>query len=300
MNCIQLQTKLREIKTLKQEFDLELEALKTNKSFEKAIEIKSSILSAIEILKRGLVVSIERAKQIMGENFFGSREIAKINLIFKENEIPKIPFTQDELMRAKELGQYLIFRIGLSGSRPLDFEAMEDLALYNNIYIYLKEDGFANAMGHIRTGWALATFEATPHETLEESYNGQTQALIKYLSEDVFKEQPVPDKFKDLWKKYSGQKEIALKFDKLLRRNALEMIYDILVIVRNKKEDGHFKTNPSTQATNYFSTNTGNETEALSVSYRLGDDDFDGQINFKLHSKAETIPNVVSAFSRYK
>ncbi len=87
---------------LKQEMEITLKTILKSKEKNQKVEV------IIDIDQQ-----IEKAQEIMGENeVMGPSEVEKaFGIKIEESEIPNIPFTEAQLERAKELGQFLVLRV---------------------------------------------------------------------------------------------------------------------------------------------------------------------------------------------
>ena len=146
-------------------------------------------------------VSVERAKEILGADFLGIEAVGKtFDVTFDTEAIPPIPFSEADIEKARELGQFLILRIGkIPGGRPITMEAMNtvfmskhtgkntgklscDTDRYGNQEFY-KEDRPTH-------GWALVTKDTIPN-TCSKNYFQQTEDLFIYINTTVLKEMSV-------------------------------------------------------------------------------------------------------------
>ncbi|MCX6782123.1 MAG: hypothetical protein NTW66_03340 [Candidatus Magasanikbacteria bacterium] len=87
-----------------------------------AIRLYEEYLEEFEKIKRGETseetsgseegeVTLAEAERIFGEDFHGPEAVEKtFDFHVRESEVPPIPFSQEDLERAKELGQMLILR----------------------------------------------------------------------------------------------------------------------------------------------------------------------------------------------
>jgi MoxR-like ATPase len=212
-----------------------------------------------------ILEQMKTAERIIGKENFLGLEAIKATFDFTPNtkDIPKIPFDEKTLKRAKELNQYLVLRINTtSDKKPLTMKKMNELkggktkdegkilystdadgklkdnAWYKNEDLYTKE---TPAMG-----WALVSKEVIPNST-NKNYLDQTEEIVNYIKNEVFKDQKVDktyqeaidefdkkkDSIKELmtsdWKEASEQLA-SLKITQLTRQNTADVIYDILLM----------------------------------------------------------------------
>lgn len=151
-------------------------------------------------------LSFEEVEHLLGKDFFGPKAIEKIFGI-KPETVPDIPFSKEELERAKELGQQLVFytdvmagEAGSSGPVTLknlkqkftkshdDKKVFYDQDWYNNEDFFKKEKP--------RTGWRLTSKDLLPGST-SKSYLEQTDVLVEHLETQVFKGVELPKPYKD-------------------------------------------------------------------------------------------------------
>jgi hypothetical protein len=203
--------------------------------------------------------SPEQALEIMGElQFIGPEDIQKTFGFTPEN-IPVIQFSTEELERAKELGQQLILYVDKDeNNNPLTTREMKKRLpektqsgktfFYNDWY---DDDEELNDTTPSK-GWRLTTPEVIEKST-SKNYLEQTETLIKYLENEVFKDTDMPEKFQqaitefntnkdeisDLmgsdWKE-AAKKLANLEINKLTREQSSEIIYRLAI---NEKK---FKT----------------------------------------------------------
>jgi len=201
---------------------------------------------------------LARAKEIMGQDFFGPEEVKTAFLDQVDvSEIPSIPFTSEELEKAKELGQMLILRQPLTMkqiSESLANKVNDDgKVLYD--FKWYKEEKFYTTEAP-EASWALVSKEVVP-DSPNKNYLQQTQVLIDYLRNEVFKDVEIPAEYADAMNEFESEKaEIAaivsssvesewrkaaqmleeLKINRLTRRSPAEALYDLVVYFQNNGE----------------------------------------------------------------
>src|SRR3989344_2702020 len=118
------------------------------------------------------------AERILGkESVLGPKAVERV--FGKTERIPPIPFSKEELERAKELGQQLIFYTDTLSSTTLGE----------------KEAPL--------TGWRLTSKDLIPDST-SKNYVEQTDVLIEHLQKQVFKGVKLPKPYEDAiveWKR---------------------------------------------------------------------------------------------------
>jgi len=214
------------------------------------------------------------AKEIMGATeFMGPIEVEQAyGIKINPKEIPTIPFSKAELKTAKELGQFLVLRASKDAKgQPLTMKGVRQALLDHRYEESLKgkitvskdygEEAFWKGE-QIELKWALTSKEVIPDST-GKNYLQQTEQLVKYLEEKVFKGKAMPAEFKTAlaefrkycdknfkgkteeeiqgiiggseWKKYA--EEISeLKINQLTRQTPAEILYDIFIYYQNNNK----------------------------------------------------------------
>jgi hypothetical protein len=203
-------------------------------------------------------LSIPDAERIMGrENFFGPSAVEKAfkGIMLGPEDIPDIPFSQEELERAKELGQVLILQINKApDGEPLTIKKMTELHQSRSIrtrkckisHWFLGDDKKEKflTIDTPKPSWVLVSKEFIPNLNLENkesiNYLDQTQALAEYLKNRVFEGKELPphyqeaiDEFNALYEKLRGNTIVdRLRYIPLPERS--EIPDDILDILTEK------------------------------------------------------------------
>jgi len=115
-----------EIKTVATEKAIEY--FKENDDYESANKIVDKLQLSIDFSKveKATITSLERAKEIMGHNFFGPEKVKERFNIDVDN-VPEIPYTPKELNEAMEKGGSLVLRIDSDNDgKPLTIEIISD------------------------------------------------------------------------------------------------------------------------------------------------------------------------------
>ena len=193
-------------------------------------------------------ISVTQAKKILGrKNVLGPAEIEK-HFPFKVPDVPPIPFSREDLTKAKYLNQFLVLRVdqpitmqGLCGYCQAKYDNLKaGKVLYNDSW-YKNEKFYTEESP--RAGWYLVSKEPITN-SFGKNYLSQTQAIADYLS-DLFDEN-LPDNYSqavaeflskkdalsDLMKKdwQQAAKELSeLKLNQLFRRTPVEQVYDTLL-----------------------------------------------------------------------
>ena len=228
-------------------------------------------LSVGESISKHIEVAIEKLGK---ENVFGPKEIEKVFGV-KIEDVPDIPFSVEELERAKNLNQMLILRVDKTAEgKPMSIKAMSDILDKKwkdegrDCLLFLGE-GFINWLDNDlftkespRAGWALVSKDVLP-ASLNKDYLEQTEVIIETLKEEVFKDLDIPEEyaeaiteFKDkkgrivkslrdiyrdvdqeFMRPYVGKEISELKINQLTRQTSAEAIYDLAVYydINNKR-----------------------------------------------------------------
>jgi len=217
-----------------------------------------------EGLSGAIAEQIKNAKEILGKkDVFGIEEIENtFGIKVRAEDVPNIPFSKEDLEKAKELGQFLILRVGEgSDGKKLTMENMHGIltdefkkeglgkVLYE-VSWYKDEDFFKKETP--RLSWSLVSKEVIPDST-SKNYLQQTERMIDYVKDSVFKGKAMPKEYQDALSEFAGKKaEIQklmnddwqkaaemlaeLSINKLTRQSPSEFIYDILAYFKNNKE----------------------------------------------------------------
>jgi hypothetical protein len=268
--CLELRIKLAEIKTLKNDFDLELGRLERGRNREQIRKLKKGLEEKIRELKKDLAISPEQAREIMNREFFGIKEIEyAFDIKVDPERIPRIPFNEKELERAKELKQFLILRIDKTkDGQFLTVEKMKELlqgktkdgnmalsstdngGRINKACWYKKEDFICKEPPKL--SWALVSKEIIPN-SIKKNYFDQTIEIVNYLRNEVFKGREIPSEFHVAIEEFEKNKdEIAellvddnnlekaterlakLAITKITRQTPVEVLYDMWVYYQNR------------------------------------------------------------------
>jgi len=205
-------------------------------------------------------LSPSEAKEILKQDFLGKEEIEKaFDIKIEDKNIPEIPFTKEDIEKAKELGQFLILRTDKIGKKTT--LTMENLnkhlkgktkdgrdILYSDSY--KSEDLFVKDTPKL--SWALTSKELIPDST-NKNYLQQTESIVKYLKENVFKDTDVPEPYQQAINEFEAQKdEIAklittdwekvaeklekLQINQLTRQTPVETIYDLIAYLHTNSQ----------------------------------------------------------------
>ncbi|MEK9151581.1 MAG: AAA family ATPase [Patescibacteria group bacterium] len=217
-----------------------------------------------EGLNGALAEQIKDAKEILGgKDVLGIEEIEKaFGIRVRTEDIPRIPFSKKELENAKESGQFLILRVDKAADGTAltmkkmyktlteEFEKSGDGKLLYDTDWYGKEAFFTKNKPGL--AWALVSKEIVP-DSENKNYLEQTERLIDYIKNSVFKGTALPKEYQDALREFSEKKpEIAklmdsgseeaanmlaeLSITKLTRQSPTEVIYDMVAYFKSNHE----------------------------------------------------------------
>ena len=217
-----------------------------------------------EGLSGAIAEQIKNAKEILGKkDVLGIEEIENtFGIKVRAEDVPNIPFSKEDLEKARELGQFLILRVdkakdgtGLSMKKMHDMMAEEfKKDGYGKILVsidwYKEEEFFTKETPKL--SWALTSKEVIPDST-GKNYLQQTENIIDYIKEKVFKGGSLPKEYQDAIKEFAEQKEKIsklmkedwkeaakileeLRITKLTRKSPSEAVYDFIAYFKTNKE----------------------------------------------------------------
>ena len=197
--------------------------------------------------------TLEFAKGLFtrGTDAFGPQEIDRV-FGLKLGPIPPMSFTEAELKRARELGQYLILQVDrtkhdyprtMQSINEMFGNALGDGKLLYDTAWYAKEAFYRNDTP--RLGWALVSREVIP-ASVNEDYLGQTQTIADYLVKEVYKDEQLPYEYRVAVVEWNNRKEeleklrgtdwkkcaeelAGLKINLLFREKPVEVFYGLVV-----------------------------------------------------------------------
>jgi len=197
---------------------------------------------------------LDRAREIFGIDFLGSEAVEAVwGVKLETKDIPPIPFSRTDLERAKELDQQLVLRVDkASDGSPLTMKKMNEQIqpkltqgnqgklLYNTDW-YKDEEFYTTETPE--TSWALVSKEIVPGSA-SRNYLEQTEVLVTYLQEEVFRDMVVPPEYQEAIREFEAKKanlallinsdwqEAAkqlseLAITQLTRQTPVEALYDL-------------------------------------------------------------------------
>lgn len=254
MDCEQITKIITDIEGFQKTLDL---AIKKELPINDGLDAKKNI--EIYVLEVDEATRMRFAEKLFGQDFLGPEQIKEAFLSQVEipEIIPLIPFSKDELERAQKLGQILILRVNETrDGSPLTMEKIYDLMnneikdkvkVLSHIDWYKDEDFYKREKPEV--SWALVTKEIIPNSG-HKNYLEQTEALIDYVSNEVYKGKIMPPMITEAIKEFEQEKtslaqiidsqkksewqEAAKRLadqriNKLFRQSPVESLYDLIV-----------------------------------------------------------------------
>lgn len=220
--------------------------------------VKAALAGKEAPLSSEVLEQMKEAKEILGNDFLGPEEIKAAFLDQVEiSEVPSIPFSKEELEKARELEQMLILRIDkakdgsdltmekihsiLNGKIKDGAKVLYSVDWYKDEEFYKKDKP--------EPSWALVSKEAVP-DSSNKNYLEQTEILANYLRNEVFKVSIMPAKYGEALREFEKEKSSiarivesdkesewkeaarkleALKLNQLTRQSPTEALYDLIV-----------------------------------------------------------------------
>lgn len=226
-----------------------------------------SAAPAVKIIPPGAPIA-EKARLILEEDYLGPEAVKKaFGISLTPDQIPQIPFNQEEIEWAKGLGEMLVLRTGTYSGRPLTGQVMESILgdqFYKNgksevFFAYsIKEKNRPVEGGKLyfnqapRPGWALVS-KAPIKTSFGKGYLDQTQALVDYLTTKEFVHGVIPKNIDEAIKEFDSKIRgidkidredtrnygnaaiplVELKINQLARPTFAEVCFDLLVYFQN-------------------------------------------------------------------
>lgn len=227
------------------------------KDFVRAKQIMEGLQKNVESAReQGGETALERAEALMGRDFLGPDAVRETFGIDVET-IPAIPFSENNLERAKELGQMLVLRVDRAADgAPLTMRKME-AALEGAIYLSEKTDSWYKNENFFTTetptvGWALVSKDVIPNST-SKNYHQQTEVLADYVRSKVFHGETVPAEYEAALTEWDAEKDEiaalvgtnwqeaakrleALQITQLTRQSPADVLYDGLMRLQARNE----------------------------------------------------------------
>ena len=204
--CQQVKNDYERLQSLTDCFFLEYDKAQKTNDRPALKRLKRELEIAYQELEVKLIVSINEARETLGEEMvLGPEEIFNaFGFEVKESEIPPIPYSREELEKAKELGEQLILRVSHDGEgKPMTLKRIHEIVDDRRdwdidgsglFYTYKgkNEDYYKN--DPLKTEWKLVGGSYIPDVTSlknkkvdytkgahDRSYIEQTKLLREYL-----------------------------------------------------------------------------------------------------------------------
>jgi len=152
-------------------------------------------------------VKFKEAREILGQDALGPEEVKNaFGIELKPEQIPDIPYSKEDLEKAKQLGEMLVLRVDKApDGEPLTMKKINELLidefeekgkgkiLYNTDW-YKNEDFFTKDTPKLE--WKLVSKEPIPDSTSKD-YFKQTKHLRDHLVKNGFLKETDPEYIKD-------------------------------------------------------------------------------------------------------
>lgn len=204
-------------------------------------------------------IPLQEASELIGpENLFGPEALRKAFGI-EVRDVPSIPFSRQELERAKIRGEMLILRVDKApDGSDLTMEKMNDICtpkFQGKGKILFKVDWYANEDFYkketCRVRWALVDKEILADST-SKNYLQQTELISEDLKH-TYQGQEMPQRYKDAIQEFEREKQTIeqllqsdlkeaarklaeLEITKLTRQTAQEVLFDFLTVFLNTND----------------------------------------------------------------
>ncbi|MDO8507938.1 MAG: hypothetical protein Q7S53_05250 [bacterium] len=237
-----------------------------NGDIKKAGELRTEIMPHLEALREKVGISLEKAKEIMGEDFLGPEAVENtFGIKLEESDIPRIPFSEKDIERAKLFDQFLILRVDKSRNGfGLTVGEME--RSISGRRVKMINSYSSKGAEPPRTGWALVDKEPrfAPFDYIEE-----TESLIEYIKQ-YFLSGGLPEQYQKAIDDFKERKQLIKNsidlgpggsfpdhtagivadsdINKLSRQTISEAAYDVCV---------NYINNPQRFADNYLRIRSG-------------------------------------------
>ena len=247
----------------------EAQALMANAQTPDDYRLVTAKLQQLErIYSRDVVAEQAEAREILGSDFFGTEEVKQVfGVELTEEIIPEIPYSKEDLEKAKALGEMLVLRVAFdSENNPLTMKRIGVILaekirrdgkgkLFFDTEWYKDEQFFT--MDSPKTEWKLVSKTVVP-ETTGKNYVDQTRSFRDYLAtygfatEEELKEctdaklEEIKGVMGSDWKK-AAEMLAGLKINMNHRRWPVEALYDMVLALQARDmrlQDGKYEWTP--------------------------------------------------------
>src|SRR3989338_2224534 len=174
-------------------------------------------------------IEFQEARELLSEDLIGPEEIEKTWGVRPE-DVPEIPFSREELERAKEMGQMLVLRVEKTeDGKPMSMEAMNTIlakrwekekkgGLLNTAEGWRDSVTGSKDFSEVapRAGWALISKDLLTNST-SKNYAQQTELMVAYLKDTVFKDMEIPEEYEEAFQEWEQVKQTDKNIQELLR-----------------------------------------------------------------------------------
>src|SRR3989344_3706940 len=201
----------------------------TKKKAEGVLKEAEALRQAHDKETREDSAELQETKELLGEDLIGPEEIEKTWGVQPE-DVPEIPFSREELERAKEMGQMLVLRVEKTeDGKPMSMEAMIDIiqkrwdkekkgGLLNTAEGWRDSVTGSKDFSEVapRAGWALISKDLLTNST-SKNYAQQTELMVAYLKDTVFKDMEIPEEYEEAFQEWEQVKQTDKNIQELLR-----------------------------------------------------------------------------------
>lgn len=198
---------------------------------------------------------LQEARELLGADFLGPEEVKKaFGLEIEETDLPELPYTSEDLEKAKERGEMLVLRVNFDHEgNPLTMERMQTLlqpsfTKEGKGQVLLNTDWYKNepffTQDTPKLEWKLISKDVLPTST-SKNYIDQTKVLRDALKKDNLLTPEELDECTDQrleelrtlmatdWPEAAKQLS-QLKINQKHRRTPVEVLYDTLLVFGSK------------------------------------------------------------------
>lgn len=133
------------------------------------------------------IVALKEAREILGEDVMGPEEIEKA-FGFKPKEVPPLPYSREDLEKAKEIGEMLVLRTDKDGEgRPLTMQRISSIVVSKGPATFPRLSGTYRDQAYFnqstpQSEWKLVSKDILPGST-NLNYLDQTRLLRDHLKD---------------------------------------------------------------------------------------------------------------------
>jgi hypothetical protein len=228
-----IEQEFSKIEALKKDFDVEFSKSEKSGDYNQSLALKKQIDDRMAALKARVETmrafepeptqerrDLEFAEKLFGRDYLGPQTISEVwSIEVPPDKVPQIPFSQQELERAKELNQFLILRArNAPDGTPLTMLKMHELlspdirkarglkVLASVDEQWKKSSPFFTSDTPVgksdqNFAWALTAKEILPRST-NKDYVRQTAEISVYLTKELYMGRLLPDQYKDATQEY--------------------------------------------------------------------------------------------------